>query len=96
MHTGAAAKNGMVNLSLCEHIKRAETRRVRKTFLPAILSYRQGWMVTERQAMGFELQAQELVLNVQKHLIALMMKANHWSADQGSSTQTQCIILDLL
>ena len=93
MHTGAAAKNGMVNLSLCEHIKRAETRRVRKTFLPAILSNRQGWMVTERQAMGFELQAQELVLNVQKHL---MMKANHWSADQGSSTQAQCIILDLL
>jgi len=53
-------------------------------------------MVTQRQKMGFKLQAQELVLNVQKHLIARMMKANHWSSDQGSSTQAQCINLDLL
>jgi len=53
-------------------------------------------MVTERQKMGFKLQAQEFVPNVQRHLIARVMKANHWSADQGSSTQAQCIILDLL
>jgi len=53
-------------------------------------------MVTERQEMGFKLQTQEHVLNVQKHLIARVVKANHWSADHGSSTQAQCIILDLL
>jgi len=53
-------------------------------------------MVTERQEMGFKIQAQELVPNLQRHLIARVMKANHWSADQGSSTQAQCINLDLL
>jgi len=46
--------------------------------------------------MGFKLQAQEFLLDVQRHLIVRVMKANHWSADQGSSTQVQCIILDLL
>jgi len=49
-------------------------------------------MVTERQEMGFK----PHVLNVQRHFIARVMKANHLSADQGSSTQAQCIILDLL
>jgi len=53
-------------------------------------------MVTERQVMGFKRQAQELVLNVQRHLTARVMKENHWSADQGSSRQAQCIIVDLL
>jgi len=46
--------------------------------------------------MRFKLQAKELLLNVQRHLIARVMKADHWSADQGSSTQTQYIILDPL
>ena len=53
-------------------------------------------MVTERQEMGFKLQAQELVLDVQRYAIARVVKANHWSADQGSSTQAQYFILDLL
>jgi len=34
-------------------------------------------MVTDRQEMGFKLQAQELALDVQRHLIARVMKANH-------------------
>ena len=42
--------------------------------------------------MGFKLQAQELAPNVQRYLIARVMKANYWSADQGSSTQVQCTV----
>jgi len=79
-----------------QHIKRAENQASQENVPasnPQLTTGMDGhWMTRD----GLKLQAQELVLNVQRHLIARVMKANHWSAEQGCSTEGQCIILDLL